>query len=133
MFPFIAFLYISVASLKFVKGTEVFYATSSDALVQNSSCIVDDEVLHPCVTHWMYSSVIIPSYLLQTIASTKYMRNIIFLQTYAYFFSNLSTVEIRPWRQNKQASLNYEGDFTIECTNVHELMCSPLNSVNVAS
>ena len=36
-------------------------------------------------------------------------------------FSNLSKVEIRPWRQKKQASIYCEGDFTIQCTNVHEL------------
>ena len=123
MFLFIAFLYISVSSLKFVKGTEVFYAASSDSSVQNSSCIVHNEVLHPCVT----LDVLVKDY---TFSFATNIGNIsIYLIHDKYyiftnislFFSNLSKVEIRPWRQKKQANINCEGDFTIECTNVHEL------------
>ena len=123
MFLFVAFLYISVASLKFVKGTQVFYATSSDSLVQNSSCIVDNEVLHPCVT----LDVLVKDYTFSFSTNNGNISIYLIHDKYyiftniSLFFSNLSTVEIRPWRQKKQASITCEGDFTIECTNVCEI------------
>ena len=114
---------MSVASLKFVKGTEVFYAASSDSLVQNSSCIVDDEVLHPCVTLDVFVSDYTFSFATNNGNISIYLihdKYYIFTNI-SLFFSNLSKVEIRPWRKKKQASLNCEGDFTIECTNVREI------------
>ena len=61
-----AYLFI-VSNLKFVKGFQEYYAASSGTLVQNSSCIVDNDVLH-----WMYLSVTIPSHLQQAMVISVY-------------------------------------------------------------
>ena len=95
-----AYLFI-VSNLKFVKGFQEYYAASSGTLVQNSSCIVDNEVLHPCAT----LDVFVSDY---TFSSATGNGNIsIYLIHDRYFvfknlslcFSNLNVVEILPWRK----------------------------------
>ena len=120
MFLFIVFLYTSVSSLKFVKGTQVFYAASSDSLVQNSSCIVDNEVLHPCAT----LDVLINDYTFSFATNNGNISIYLLHDTYYIntnlnlLLSNFSMVEMRPWRIVKRASINCVGDFSIEYVNV---------------
>ena len=114
-----AYLFI-VSNLKFVKGFQEYYAASSSTLVQNSSCIVDNEVLHPCAT----LDVLVSDY---TFSSATGNGNIsIYLIHDRYFvfknlslcFSSLNVVEILPWRKENQTNIDCLGDFSIEYANV---------------
>ena len=109
-----------LSTLKFVKGIQEYYAASSSTLVQNSSCIVDDDVLHPCAT----LDVLISDY---TFTSATGNGNIsIYLIHDRYFvfknlslsFYNLNVVEILSWKKENQTNIECSGDFSIEYVNV---------------